>query len=166
MCAAIVQLYHIYYLYYLVLRVSSDFCAVYLYYFDAPTQILRALAAPTQLVPATASHRPPPLNSQWWRSRSGPNGGSPVLATANVVPSMPPPSHQCPVQSIRPIQPVANQPAHKSQFLLANPILMPIQSRPYDPANTIQTIRSSQYDPANTIQPASPLKGTPQQNQD
>ena len=61
MCVAIVQLYRMYSLYYPVLRVSSDLCAVYLYYFAAPTQILRALAAPTQLVPATASHRLPPL---------------------------------------------------------------------------------------------------------
>ena len=65
LCAAIVQLYRTYDLYYLVLRASSDLFAVYLYYFDALTQILRALAALTLLVPSTTSHRPPPLNSQW-----------------------------------------------------------------------------------------------------
>ena len=51
MRAAIVQLYCTYSLYYPVLRVSSDLCAVCLYYSAAPTQILRALAAPMQLVP-------------------------------------------------------------------------------------------------------------------
>ena len=71
LCAAIVQLYRTYSLYYLLLRVNSDLCAVYLYYFVALTQTLRTLAAPTQLVPATVSHRPLPLKSQWWRSCSG-----------------------------------------------------------------------------------------------
>ena len=59
-----------YSLYYLVLRVRSDLCAVYLDYFAALKQILRALAAPTKLVAATASRHPPPLNIQWWRYRS------------------------------------------------------------------------------------------------
>ena len=70
LCAAIVQLYRTYYLYYLLLRVSSYLSAAYLYYFDALTQIIRALAAPTKLVPANASCHPPPLKSQWWRSCS------------------------------------------------------------------------------------------------
>ena len=43
MCAAIVYFYRTYDLYYLVLRASSDLSAVYLYYFAALTQILRAL---------------------------------------------------------------------------------------------------------------------------
>ena len=64
LCVAIVQLYHTYYLYYLVLHVSSDLCAAYLDYSSGPTQIICALAAPTQLVLATASHCPQPLNSQ------------------------------------------------------------------------------------------------------
>ena len=57
-------------LYYLVLRCSSDLCAAYLDYSAALTQKLRALAAPTELVAATASHFPPPLKSQWWCSCS------------------------------------------------------------------------------------------------
>ena len=61
LCAAILKLYHKYSLYYPVLRVSSYLCAAYLYYFAARIQILRALAAPTQLVPATTSRRPRPL---------------------------------------------------------------------------------------------------------
>ena len=112
MRAAIVQFYCTCSLYYLVLRVSYNLCAVYLYYFATPTQILRALAAPAQLVPATTYHHPPPLKSQWWCSCSGANGGAPVQAGANVGPSIPPPSHQSPIQSIRPIsliQPVISQ---------------------------------------------------------
>ena len=54
---------------------------------------------------------------------------------------VPPPSHPRPIQSIRPIQPVSNHTAHKSQFLLANPIPIPIQSSRYNPVNTIQTIQ-------------------------
>ena len=80
------QLHSTYSLYYLVLRVSSDLCAVYFYYFAASKQILRTLAAPTQLVPAIAFHRPLPLKSQWWRSHSGANGDALVPAPANVVP--------------------------------------------------------------------------------
>ena len=64
LCAAIVQLYCTYSLYYLVLGVSYNSCALYFYYFASPTQLLRVLAAPTQLVPATTSHSPPPLKSQ------------------------------------------------------------------------------------------------------
>ena len=142
LCAAIVQLYRTYYVYYFALRVSFDLCAVYLYYFVAPTQILRALAAPMKLVPATASHHPPLLKSQWWRSRSGANGGSTIITPANVGPSIPPPSHQCPIQSIYTIQPVENQPAHKSQFLLANPRPIQIRSSQYYPANKIHPIQS------------------------
>ena len=93
LCAAIVQFYRMYSLYYLVLCVSSDLCAVYLYYFYFLTQILRVLAAPTQLVPATISHSPPPLKSQWWRSFSGANGGAPVPAGANIGPSHPRPNN-------------------------------------------------------------------------
>ena len=83
MCAAIVQLYYTYSLYYLVLFVSSDLYALYLYYFATPTQILRVLAAPTQLVPATTSHSALPLNSQRWRSCSGSHGGAPVTTGDN-----------------------------------------------------------------------------------
>ena len=71
LCAAIVQLYPTYSLHFIVLRVSSNFCVNYLYYFAALKQIICALAAPAQLVPSTASRLPPPLNSQWWISRSG-----------------------------------------------------------------------------------------------
>ena len=152
-CAAIVQLYRIYYLYYLILHVSSYFCVVYLCYFAALTQILRALAAPTQLVKATVSHLPPPLKIQWWRSRSRANGGAPVPEPSNVSPSIPPLSYQRPIQSIYPIQPLSNQPAHKSQFLIANPRPIPIQSSRYDPANTIHPIGSIQYNQANMINP-------------
>ena len=56
LCASIVQLHCTYSLYYLVLCVSSDLCAVYLYYFAAMTQIIRALAALTQLVPEQERH--------------------------------------------------------------------------------------------------------------
>ena len=44
----------------------------------SPTQILRVLAAPTQLVLATTSHITPPLKSKQWRSCSGAHGGAPV----------------------------------------------------------------------------------------
>ena len=71
LCVAIVQFYLTYSLYYPVLRVSSNLCAAYLFYLAALTQILNDLAAPTQLVPATASCGPPPLNIQWWHSCSG-----------------------------------------------------------------------------------------------
>ena len=47
---------------------GSDLCALYLYYFDSPAQILRILAAPTQLVPSTTLHIPLPLKSQRRRS--------------------------------------------------------------------------------------------------
>ena len=67
-CAAIVQLHRKYYLYYIVLHLSSDFCAAYLDYSAALTQKLRALAAPTKLVVATASRCPPPLKIQLWSS--------------------------------------------------------------------------------------------------
>ena len=118
LCAAIVQFYRTYYLYYLVLRVSSDLYAVYLYYFAAPTQIIRALAAPMQLVPATTSHRPPPLKSQWWLSRSVANDGAPVPAPANVGPSHPAPATFHPVYPSHPYHPASNQPANKSQCFL------------------------------------------------
>ena len=78
LCAAIVQLYCTYSLYYLVLCVSYNLCAVYLHYFAAPTQILHALAALTQLVTAITYHSPSPLNIQWWRSCSGAHGGTPL----------------------------------------------------------------------------------------
>ena len=132
LCAAIVQFYCTYYLYYLVLCVSSDLCALYLYYFPSLTQKLRILAALTQLVPATTAHSPPPLKSQWWRSCSGANGGAPVSAGANVGPS-----HQHPIHSIRPICPI--HPV-TSQLIKAS-ISWSIR---YD------TIQSSRY---NTIQP-------------
>ena len=73
--AAIVKLYRTYSLYFLVLRVSSNSCALYLYYFDSPTQIIRLLAAPTPLVPATTYYSPLLLKIQWWRSCYGSNGG-------------------------------------------------------------------------------------------
>ena len=140
LCAAIVKLYCTYYLYYLVLRVISDLCAVYLYYFAAMTQIIRALAALTQLVPSNASHLPPPLKSQWWRSCSGTNRGAPIPARSNVGPFIPLLSYQRPNQSICTIQIVSNQPAHKSQFLIANPRPIQIRSRRYDPTDTIHPI--------------------------
>ena len=66
----IVQLYCTYYLHYLVLHCSSDLQAAYLDYSAALTQTLRTLAALTELVAATDSRRPPPLNIQWWLSQS------------------------------------------------------------------------------------------------
>ena len=71
LCAAIVKLYCTYYLYYLVLCVSSNLCTAYLFYFSALTLILRALTAPTQLVPVTTSRHPRPLKSQWWHYHYG-----------------------------------------------------------------------------------------------
>ena len=128
-CAAIVQFYRTYSLYYLVICVSSDSCALYLYYFASPTQILRLLAAPTQLVLYTTCHSPPPLKIQWWRSCSGAHVGAPVPAGANIRLSHP--SH-----------PASNQPAHKSQCFLIQPIRYnPIAPIRYDPAG--DTIRSS-----------------------
>ena len=101
----------------------------------------------------------PPLPTTRRPSRA--NGGATVPAPANVGPSIPTPSHQRPIQSIHPIQPVANQPAHKSQFLLANPIPIPIGSRRYNPANTIQMIqpiRSIRYNPASISSEGKPPK--------
>ena len=89
MCSAIVQLCCTYYLYHLVQCVSSDLCTFYLYYFPSPSQILRVLAAPTQLVLATTSHSLPPLKSQWWHSCYGAHGVAPVTAGANIHPSHP-----------------------------------------------------------------------------
>ena len=107
MCAAKVKFYRTYSLYYLVLCVSYDFCAVYLYFFTSTTQILRVIVAPTQLVPATTPHSPPHLKSQWWSSCSGSNGGSPVPEGANVGPSHPCPPTPHPFHpSHFPIQPV------------------------------------------------------------
>ena len=165
LCTDIVKLYRTYSLYYIALHVSSNCCEVYLYYFSSPTQILRALVAPMQLVPATASHHPLPLKSQWWRSHYGVNGDAPITAPAIVGPSILPPPHQCPIQSIFSIQPVANQPAHKIQFLLANPRPIPIRSSQYYPANKIHPIRSIWYNQADKIHPDYPLKGKPQQHQ-
>ena len=89
MSASIVQLYCTYYLYYIVLCVSSDLCALYLYYFASPTQILGVLAAPTQLVLVTTSYSPPPLKIQRWRYCSRSHDDAPVPAGANVGPSHP-----------------------------------------------------------------------------
>ena len=65
----IVQLYRTYSFFTILYHVrGSDLCALYLYYFDSPAQILRILAAPTQLVPSTTLHIPLPLKSQRRRS--------------------------------------------------------------------------------------------------
>ena len=106
--------------------------------FFALTKILRALVATMQLVPATA-YRLPSIS----------NGGAPIPVPANVGPYIPPPSHQYPIRSTRPIHLVAIQFPHtihliKIQFLQENPI-KPI------------LIQSSRYNPS------SPLKWTPQQ---
>ena len=82
-----------------------------------------------------------PFQRQWWRSNSG------ACKRRSLHPT---PYHQRPIQSIRPIQPVSNQPAHKSQLILVKPRLISIRSRRYD---TIHPIQSSQYDQANTIRP-------------
>ena len=55
-----------YCLYYLILGVNWDLCAAYLYYFAALTQIIRALEARMQLVPAMSACHPSPLKIQWW----------------------------------------------------------------------------------------------------
>ena len=68
LCATIVQFYCTYSLYYLVLCFSLNLCVAYLYYFSSLTQIICTLAAPTQLVAATTSSRPPHLKIQWWHS--------------------------------------------------------------------------------------------------
>ena len=70
MCAAIVQLYNMYSIYYLAIRVISDLCAAYLYYYDDLKQTLQTLVALTQLVAATYYGRPLPLKSQGWLSCS------------------------------------------------------------------------------------------------
>ena len=131
LCAAIVQFYHPYYLYYLVLCVSFNLCAIYFYCVASPTQIIRALAALTQLVPATASHRPSPLRSQWWRSCSGANCCDPFPVGANLSQSIPPRSNQHPIHFICPIQLLANYPDQK----------MPVSTnKPKTNPNTIQPI--------------------------
>ena len=139
MCAAIVQPHLTYSIYYLVLRVSYDLCAVYLYYFDAFTQIFCALVAPTKLVQT-------PLPTACRPSRA--NSGAPVLVPDNIFTSILPLYHQSLIQSTRTTQPVAKQPAHKNQFLLANPReQISIQSIRYYsnvPADTTQSIQSIQ----------------------
>ena len=131
LCAAVVCLYRTYDLYYLVLRASSNFSAVYLYYFAALTQILRAPFSAESMEKSTASHRPPPLKSQWWRSCSGANGGAPVPLPANARPSHPCPTNVtsspsipsspsvCSLQSLTSKHPSAQKPADtpvKSQW--------------------------------------------------
>ena len=116
-------------------------CSLFVLIF-APTQILRALAAPTQLVPVTASHRPPLLKSQCWRFCSNANAGAPIPTPANIFPSIPFPSYQRPIQSICPIQPVANQPDHKIHFLIVNSRPIPIRSSQYYLAYKIHPIQS------------------------
>ena len=76
-----------YYSYYIVLRISSDLCAAYLYSFAAQTQILHAFAAPMQLVSATSFSLPPPLKNQWWRSH-------PDRLTSTVIPTVLPCPHR------------------------------------------------------------------------
>ena len=98
----------------------------------------------------------PPLPTARRPSRA--NGGAPVLAPANVGPSIPLPSHQRPIQYICPIQKLSNQPVHKIQFLLANPRPVPMRSIQCNPVDTIQPIRSSQYYLANTIQTIQPIR--------
>ena len=120
--AAIVQLYRTYSLYYPVLCVSSDSCALYLYYFASPTQILRVLAAPTQLVQ-------PPLPIARRPSRT--NGDTPVPAPmvallfqrvlTSVRPTPVPPMPH-PVHPSHPSHPASNQTAHKSQCFLIQTI--------------------------------------------
>ena len=90
----------------------------------------------------------PPLPITRRLSRA--NGGAPVPVPINVGPSIPSPSHQHPIQSICPIHPVENQPAHKIQFLLANPITIPIWSSRYNLDDTIQTIQPMQSSRCNT----------------
>ena len=106
MCAAIVQMYHIYYLDYSVLRFSSNCFAAYFDYCDALTQIICSLAAPKQLVAATASCRHLPLPVACHTSRD--NVGAPS-EPANVGPSIPPPSNPRSIQSICSIHTVTSQ---------------------------------------------------------
>ena len=99
----------------------------------------------------------PPLPIAHHPSRA--NGGAPVPAPAIIGPSIPPPSHQHPIRSIRPIQPVSNQPEHKIHFLLANSRPKPIQSiryNPDDPSNTIQPTGPSRYDLARVSSEGNP----------
>ena len=126
MCAAIVHFYRTYYLYYPVISFSSDLCAAYLDYYAALTQILRYLAAPTQLVASTTSRRHPLLLVPRHTSRD--NGGAP-LAPAIIGPSItpPPPSQPHLIRSVRPIHPLAShfiplyQPAHKKPISPSEP---------------------------------------------
>ena len=92
------------------------------------------------------------------RRPSRSNVCTPVPAPANVDPSISPPYHQLSIRSIRLIQPVANHPEHKGQFLLANPRPVPIRFSRYGPADTIhpiihtiQPILSRIYDQSNTL---------------
>ena len=56
---------------------GSDLCALFMYCFTSPTQILRVLAAPTKLVPATTHIA---------RCPSRANGGAPVPAPMVALP--------------------------------------------------------------------------------
>ena len=111
-CAAIVQLYYTYSFYYVVLGVSSDLCAAYLYYFADPTQIMCVIESPTQWLPSTASHHYSLLKNQWWLFRSGC-----LPSTVN------PPAHPCLHQvylAIRacqacPSKPLLNQHANRCE---------------------------------------------------
>ena len=96
-------------------------CALYLYYFASSTQILRVLAAPTKLVPATTSHSAPPLKSQRWRSCSGAHGGAPVPAGANIRPFHPRPTNAHQVHPSHSSLVCSNQPANGGAPVLALP---------------------------------------------
>ena len=132
MCAAIVQLYHTYYLYYLVILVSSNLCAAYLYYFAALKKILYTLTSLTNWCQ-------PPLPDACRPSIA--HGGAPVTAPANVSTSIPPPYHFVRPSHIASSKPIKSyQPAHKSQFIRENPRPIPIRSSQYNSADTIQPI--------------------------
>ena len=121
------------------------FCSIFVLFCCSNTNdprhlITYAIGAGHRFPPPAAPQDPMlalPFRRQWWRSRSG---GCKCW-------SIPPPSHQRPIQYICPIQPVANQPGHKSQFLL-------ILSSRYDPAYKTQSIQASRYDQSNKIHPA------------
>ena len=125
--------------YLLVLIFLQSICIIFL--------LQQKYSAPLQL---QGNWCQPPLTTARHPSRD--NGGAPVPEPSNVGLTIPPPSHQRTIQSIHPIQPVANQPGNKIQFLIENPRLMLIRSSQYDTANTIQTIQSIQsslYDPSS-----------------
>ena len=130
LCAAIVQFYCTYSLYYLVLRLTSDLCALYLYYFDfKTTNTLHPCS--TDAIGAIHHIPQPPAPQE-------PMVALPFRRLLTSVHPTPVPPTPHPVHPPYPSHPSSNQPAHKIQCFLIR--YNPIQTIRYNPAeNMIQS---------------------------